>query len=138
MSKEIRFSTVASELDVPMIVEFIQLSYWGAGRRQQEIETSIKHSICFGAYDNSQQVGFARVVTDQAFFGFLVDVFVLEEYRRLGIGKKLIRYVLDDPRLASIRRFMLATKDAHSLYEANGFQRLTLEDQQNLMRLVPQ
>ena len=138
MRKSFEYSSEASRLDVPLIVEFIQSSYWGAGRTQQEIETSLKHSICFGVYDVNKQVGFARVVTDQAFFGFLADVFVIEEYRGLGIGKKLVRYVLDDSRLASIRRFMLATKDAHSLYEAYGFQRLTPEDQQNLMRLVPQ
>jgi N-acetylglutamate synthase-like GNAT family acetyltransferase len=121
-----------------MIVEFIQSSYWGAGRTQQEIETSIDHSICFGVYDGNKQVGFARVVTDQAFFGFLADVFLVEEYRGHGLGKKLVHYVMSDPRLASIRRFMLATKDAHSLYEAYGFQQLSEEDQQSLMRLVPQ
>jgi N-acetylglutamate synthase-like GNAT family acetyltransferase len=135
MNDTFEISSEKTLLDIPFIVAFIQSSYWGGDRSEQEIRTSLKHSLCFGVYLNQKQIGFARVVTDQAFFGFLADVFIIEDYRGLGYGQKLVKFVMKDKRLQSIRRFMLATKDAHSLYESYGFERLNAEDQENLMRL---
>jgi GNAT superfamily N-acetyltransferase len=84
--------------------------------------------LCFGAYADGRQVGFARVVTDYAGFGYLADVFVLPGWRGRGIGKRLMRFVLAHPQLQTLRRFLLATRDAHGLYAEFGFAALTSPD----------
>ena len=92
------------------------------------VDRSIDNSLCFGAYDGDRQVGFARVVTDTATFGHLMDVFVISEYRGRGIGKDLMRAVMSHPDLQGLRKFTLHTADAHSLYEQFGFRRVRGED----------
>jgi GNAT superfamily N-acetyltransferase len=85
------------------------------------VDRSIDNSLCFGAYDGDEQVGFARVVTDSATFAYLGDVFVVEAHRGRGLGKKLVEAVMAHPDVQGVRRFMLATGDAHSLYAQFGF-----------------
>jgi GNAT superfamily N-acetyltransferase len=85
------------------------------------VDRSIDNSVCFGLYDGEQQVGFARVVTDAATFAYLGDVFVLEPHRGRGLGKRLMEAVMAHPDVQGVRRFMLATADAHALYEQFGF-----------------
>ncbi|HXR46058.1 MAG TPA: GNAT family N-acetyltransferase [Candidatus Limnocylindrales bacterium] len=99
-------------------------SYWAQGVSPEMVNRSLEHSLCFGVYQAGQQVGFARVVTDFATFAWLADVFVVEDKRGQGIGKKLVAAVLGHPRLQGLRRFMLGTRDAFGLYARFGFQSL--------------
>lgn len=103
-------------------------SYWAQGIPQQIVKDSIKGSVCFAAYDNGKQIAYARVITDNATFGYLADVFVLEPYRGKGISKQLMKFIMDYPACKKFRRFMLATKDAHALYEKFGFKPLAFPD----------
>lgn len=110
-------------LDRPMIHRYLsQDSYWAAGIPRHLVDRSIDHSLCFGAYLAAQQVGFARVITDGATFGYLADVFVLPEFRRRGISRRLMQAVMAHPDTQGLRRLMLATRDAHDLYTSFGFQ----------------
>jgi GNAT superfamily N-acetyltransferase len=114
-------STDRTRLDVALVHEFLRTSYWAEGRLRSVVERSIEHSLCFGVYHGGRQVAFARVVSDRAVFAYLMDVFVVPEFRGRGIAKALMRAVLDHPDLQNLRMFLLATKDAHGLYEQFGF-----------------
>jgi len=92
------------------------------------VDRSIDNSLCFGAYEGDDQIGFARVVTDSATYAHLMDVFVLSEHRGRSIGKELMRAVMSHPDLQGLRKFTLHTADAHSLYEQFGFHRVEGED----------
>ena len=119
-------STDKNLLDLPAIHDYLSnRSYWAKGRSLEEVRTIVEHSLCFGMYnDQGALMGFARVLTDRVAFAYLMDVFILEEFRNLGLGKELVRHTLDSPELKGVRRLMLMTKDAHGLYEQFGF-RLT-------------
>jgi len=117
-------STNRARLDVALVHEFLRTSYWAEGRGRSVVERSIEHSLCFGVYQGGRQVAFARVVSDRAVFAYLMDVFVVPEFRGRGISKALMRAVLDHPDLQNLRLFLLATKDAHGLYERFGFRPL--------------
>src|SRR5687767_9642192 len=122
---EFEISTDRQRLDRGMIHEFLSReSYWAQGRSLEVVNRGIEHSLSFGIYRGPQQIGFARVVTDYATFAWLADVFVLEEYRRQGLGKWLIEVILAHPQLQGFRRWALATKDAHELYRSFGFNEL--------------
>jgi len=99
-------------------------SYWCPGVPRDVVERSIDGSLCFGAYERDEQIGFARVVTDGATFAYLGDVFVIAEHRRRGIGRALVKEVMERPELQGLRLFLLATADAHGLYEQFGFKLL--------------
>ncbi len=99
-------------------------SYWAQGRTLEQTETAIANSVCFGAYEDGRQAAFARVVTDHATFAYLGDVFVMPEFQGRGIGKRLMRAIIEHPELQGLRRWILATRDAHSLYEKFGFHSL--------------
>jgi GNAT superfamily N-acetyltransferase len=122
---ELEISTDPARLDIDLIHEFLQSSYWARGRRRSVVERSIRHSLCFGVYRVGRQVAFARVVSDRAVFAYLMDVFVVPECRGHGISKALMRAVLDHPDLQNLRVFLLATRDAHGLYAQFGFRPLT-------------
>src|SRR5215468_1015070 len=124
MGTDFEISTDPSRLEIDVIHEFLRGSYWAEGRRRSVVERSIKHSLCFGVYLAGRQVAFARVVTDRAVFAYLMDVFVLPEFRGRGISKALIRAVLEHPELQNLRVFLLATRDAHGLYAQFGFRPL--------------
>jgi len=111
-----------------VVCEFLQNSYWASGRRRSVIERSMKNSLCFGAYLSGRQVAFARVVSDRAVFAYLMDVFVLPEFRGRGISKALMRAILEHPDLQNLRVFLLATRDAHGLYSTFGFRPLEEPD----------
>ena len=115
-------STDQSRLDIPMIYRFLsEQSSWAVGISRPIVERAIENSLCFGAYIDGRQIGFARVITDFATFANLVDVFVVPEYRGHGYGKQLVAAVLRHPSLQRLRRFTLATTDAQGLYERFGF-----------------
>ncbi|MBQ4852749.1 GNAT family N-acetyltransferase [Pseudoalteromonas sp. MMG012] len=98
-----------------------QRSYWSKGIDKSLLKRALQHSLCFALVDDKQLLAFGRVVTDHATFANLLDVFVLEQYRGQGLGKKLIDAVMTHPDLQTLRRFTLATKDAHGLYQQFGF-----------------
>jgi GNAT superfamily N-acetyltransferase len=118
----IEFSTDRNRLDVTMIHAFLaNESYWVPGISRASVEKCIEHSLCFGAYLNGRQIGFARAVTDYVRYAHLLDVFVLPEFRGRGIGKLLIENILANPELRTIARYTLGTQDAHGLYAKYGF-----------------
>jgi len=119
---DLRISTDKAELDIPLIHRFLSKeTYWAKGIPLGVVQASIEHSLCFGGYLAENQVAFARVVSDYATFANLVDVFVLPEHRGKGYGKTLMDAVFSHPRLQGLRRFTLATGDAHGLYAQYGF-----------------
>ncbi len=119
---EYTVSTDRARLDVDLIHRFLsEESYWAPGIPRDVVERALDNSICFGAYRGEEQVAFAPVVTDRATFAYLADVFVLEEHRGRGLSGWLMEAVLSHPELQGLRRWMLATADAHGLYERYGF-----------------
>lgn len=108
-------------LDVDAIHAFLQTSYWAVDIPRGVVARAIENSFCFGLYQGESQVGFARVITDYTTFAYLADVFVLEAHRKKGLSKWLVEVIMREPRLQGLRRFMLATRDAHGLYERFGF-----------------
>jgi GNAT superfamily N-acetyltransferase len=121
-------STDPARLDLTLIHDFLSRSYWAHSISGSVVEKSISGSICFGVYAGSRQVGFARVVTDRATFAYLADVFIVEVHRRKGLSKLLMEAILSHPDLQGLRRFLLATKDAHGLYEKFGFRPLAVPE----------
>ncbi len=119
---EYLITTDPSRLDVVLIHNFLSNeSYWAVGRSVEVVKRSLDNSLCFGIYRKTEQVGFARVVTDFATFAWLADVFVVSEHRGRGLAKWLVEVILTHPDLQGFRRWVLATKDAHSLYAQFGF-----------------
>ena len=114
-------STDPTRLQPAAIHAYLTRSYWSPGIPQEVVERAIANSLCFGIYLGQAQVGFARVVTDKATFAYLADVYVLEEHRGQGLSKRLVRTILAHPELQGLRRFLLATRDAHTLYAQFGF-----------------
>jgi GNAT superfamily N-acetyltransferase len=114
-------STDKRKLDIDVVHGFLCRSYWAEGIPREVVERSIEHSLPFGVYKGEQQIGFARVVTDYATFAYIGDVFILEEYRGLGLSKWLMHAVVEHPALQDLRRWMLLTRDAHGLYRKVGF-----------------
>jgi GNAT superfamily N-acetyltransferase len=111
-----------ARLDLDVIHGFLAQSYWAKSIPKALVERSIRNSLCWGVYHEPVQVGFARIVTDQATFAYLCDVFVLPEHRGLGLSKALVAAILAHPDLQGLRRWNLVTIDAHALYESFGFQ----------------
>lgn len=126
---ELRITTDPAELDVDVIHRFLsEQSYWARGIPRAVVEKSLEHSLCFGGFLDGEQVAFARVISDYATFANLVDVFVLPEHRGKGYSKALMQAVLTHPDLQGLRRFTLATSDAHALYTQFGFKPLMKPD----------
>ncbi|MEF3301691.1 GNAT family N-acetyltransferase [Paenibacillus sp. GYB003] len=130
--QELIISDDKSLLDLDTIFEFLSKSYWANKRSKETIEKSIRNSICYGAYFQNKQVGFARVVTDGATMYWLCDVFIDETCRGKGIGKKLVETIVNSEPLRNLTG-LLGTKDAHGLYEQFGFQ----SDREKMMRRLP-
>ena len=117
-----RITTETAELDLPLIHRFLsEHTYWAKGIPFALVQRSIDHSLCFGGFLGKSQVAFARVISDYTTFANLVDVFVLPEHRGKGHGKSLMDAVFAHPQLQGLRRFTLATGDAHRLYAQYGF-----------------
>lgn len=124
----ISVSTDKTKLDVPFIQNFLKDIYWATGRTIDEVQTTIDSSVCFGIYLDDVQIGFARVITDYVVFGYLMDVFIAEEYRGKGYSSILISAMMNEPILKNIKIWRLATSDAHYLYKKFGFKALAHPD----------
>ncbi|PBQ32616.1 GNAT family N-acetyltransferase [Sphingobacteriaceae bacterium] len=116
------FSNDKKKLQIDVIHTYLSKeSYWAQNISIELVEKTIAGSECFGIYQGYALIGFARVITDLASFGYLADVFVLEEHRGKGLSKELIAFIMNYEPVTKFRRFMLATKDAHGLYAQFGF-----------------
>ncbi len=113
-----------ARLDLAVIHGYLSSSYWSPGVPLEVVTRAVRHSLCFGVYHEGAQVGFARVVPDRASFAYLADVFILEAHRGQGLSKQLMRAIMAHEDLQGLRRFMLATRDAHGLYRQFGFESL--------------
>lgn len=124
-AEPLRVSTLPAEVDLDMVHGFLQReSYWAHGIPRATLERALAHSLCYSGFAEGRQIAFARVVTDQATFANLLDVFVLPDWRGRGYARQLLAAVLADLRLQGLRRFTLMTADAHGLYEQFGFKPL--------------
>lgn len=115
-------STEPNRIDVGLVHKFLaEDSYWSKGIPLPTVEKAIANSLCFGVYQDEQQVGFARIVTDKSTFALVADVFVLPAHRGKGLSKWLMHEVMNHSELRGLRRLLLLTSDAHSLYAQYGF-----------------
>lgn len=117
----ITISTDKNQLDINFIHVFISNTYWAKGRTIAEVKTCIDNSLNFGIYLNNQQIGYARVVTDNVAFAYLMDVFIIEQHQKQGYSTQLMEFILNYSELKSIKVWRLATTDAHYLYQKFGF-----------------
>jgi GNAT superfamily N-acetyltransferase len=129
MSTDYTISTDKSQLDLIRIYEFLtHQSYWARDRSLETVQKSIENSLCFGVYQNTELVGFGRVVTDYSVFAWLLDIFIIKEHRGKGLGKLLVEAIITHQDLRLVKRWMLGTQDAHSLYYQYGFRELNEPD----------
>ena len=123
-------------LDVEVIHQYLsEESYWAKGIPYATVQKSITHSLCFGMYEAGKQIGLARLITDRTAFAYLCDVFILPSHQGKGLGKWLMQTVHAHPDLQGLRRWMLATRDAHGLYAQFGWQHFTEEQSKRFMQL---
>ena len=114
--------TEKSRLQFDAIQKFLsEEAYWAKTRTPEQTQTAIENSVCFGLYHNDRQIGFARVISDMATFAYIGDVFVLQEFRGRGLSKWLMETIIAHSDLQGLRRWLLATHDAHGLYRQFGF-----------------
>lgn len=121
-------STSRHRIDLDAVHGFLHDAYWCRGIPREIVARAIEHSLVFGLYHRNTQVGFARVVTDRATFAYVCDVFVLPEHRGRGLGRWLMETVMSYHALQGLRRWVLATRDAHDLYRTVGFDALASPD----------
>jgi GNAT superfamily N-acetyltransferase len=126
LEKGFKISTDQNLLDFEMIYQYLsEDSYWAKGISAETVKKALANSFCFGVYKQNTQVGLARVITDKATFAYICDVFVLPGHRGLGLSKWLLQTITEHPELQGLRRWALATADAHGLYIQFGFTQLT-------------
>jgi len=119
-------STDKKLLDIELIYNYLNNdSYWAKGIQRERLEKAIQNSMCFGVYNHDLFAGFARVVTDNATFAYLCDVFILPEFRKKDLSKWLMQTIVKHPDLQGLRRWSLATADAHGLYAQFGFSQIS-------------
>ena len=114
-------STDKDKINLPTVYEFLKTNYWATDRSFQQVEDSIKNSLCFGVYDQTNQIGFARVISDYTTFAYLADVFILPSYRNRGLGKWLLDSIVNIELLKNVGSWLLLTNDTQQLYEQVGF-----------------
>ena len=136
-ARSVEISTDRDRIDTDLVHDFLsRQSDWAAGIQRGTLERSLHNSLVFGAYtSDGRQVGFARAITDYATFAHIADVFVLPDWRRQGLGKRLVEAVLTHPKLQGLRRWSLATRDRHGLYARYGF--MPLAEPEIHMELCP-
>ncbi|MGB7196630.1 MAG: GNAT family N-acetyltransferase [Collimonas pratensis] len=118
-------STDSARFDMAVIHGFLTRSYWAQGIDEPTVRRALENSLCFGVFHGERQIGFARVVTDRATFAYLADVFIIDEFRSRGLAKWLMEVISAHADLQHLRRWLLATRDAHELYRQYGFAALS-------------
>jgi len=126
--EDYRISTDKSQINLAYVHQFLSHSYWAQNIPVEVVRRSVEGSLCFAVLYEQEQIGFARVITDEATFAYLADVFIDERFRGMGLSKWLMEVILGYPGLQGLRRFLLATRDAHGLYRQFGFASLTFAD----------
>jgi GNAT superfamily N-acetyltransferase len=121
-------TTDKNKIDIAYVHWFLTHSYWAEGIPVETVQRSVEGALCFSVVYLNHQVGFARVITDEATFAYLADVFIDENFRGKGLSKWLMETILHYPGLQGLRRWMLATRDAHGLYAQFGFTSLLHTD----------
>lgn len=122
---EFYISSDRQELDVLKIHQAVKDSYWGEYRNMEMTQLTIDNSMCFGVYTKEgEQVGIARVLTDKVVFAYIMDVLIFDGFRGKGLGKKLMEHIMEHPQIKQVQTIALKTKDAHSLYEPFGFEKV--------------
>lgn len=124
MSQEYQISSDKNVMDADAIHSYLSRSYWSKNVPHHIVSKAIENSLCFGVFHNESQVGFARLITDSATFAYLADVYILEAHRGKGLSQKMMEAIINHPQLQGLRRMVLATSDAHTLYEKFGFKQL--------------
>lgn len=125
MIENYRISTNKNDMNIKSIHSYLTSSYWASGVNVKTIQLAIDNSLCFGIFQQKEQVGFARLITDCATFAYLADVYILEKHRGKGLSKWMLKEIIEHPQLQGLRRIVLATRDAHSLYQKFGFTKLS-------------
>ncbi len=122
---EFYISEDKAKLDIEKVHKEIKATYWGGYRSPEETKRTIDNSICFGLFNSDdEQIGFARLLTDSVVFAYIMDVVIFDPYKGRGLGKMLIKHIMDRPDVQTVKTVALKTKDAHTLYEAFGFERV--------------
>ncbi|MGM8363280.1 GNAT family N-acetyltransferase [Flavobacterium sp. ARAG 55.4] len=130
----IEIKTGFENMDINAVHQFLSKeSYWAKGIPMEMVSVALKNSFCVGLFEDEKQIGFARLVTDYATFGYLADVYILKEYREKGLSKMMIKYIIKLEFVQGLRRTLLATLDAHSLYRQLGFE--SPENPERLMEI---
>ena len=120
-----RITTDRAAVDLDVVHGVLTTSYWSPGISRKRVERAVANSLCASAFDDAdRQIGFARAVTDYASFSYLADVFVVPDHQGRGLARRLVAALLDHPEMATIRKWMLSTRDAHGVYETLGFHAL--------------
>lgn len=122
-------------LDLDFIHGFLSETYWARGISKEVVARSLDHSLCFILFHAGRPIGFARLVTDRATFAYLADVFIIVSYRGKALGRWMVQCIMAHPEVQGLRRWMLATRDAHEFYEELGFQRIRCPER--FMEYVP-
>ncbi|MEY2499446.1 MAG: hypothetical protein QOD12_3002 [Verrucomicrobiota bacterium] len=117
-------TTDPARLDEDAIYAYLSRVYWANTRTRDAVGRSLKNSLCFGLFEGVSQIGMARVISDYATFAYVCDVYVVEAYQGKGLGTWLMNVVMAHPELQGLRRWLLATRDAHELYRKSGFKEL--------------
>ena len=128
MDPNIQISTDKSLLDVDKVHQEIKNSYWGGYRSVEQTKRTIENSICYGVYKSKEQIGFARVLTDEVVLAHIMDVIIFKEYKGKGLGKILMEHILKDGRVKEVLSITLKTKDAHTFYGKYGFKKVGNSD----------
>lgn len=136
MAEPIELDDDRTRIDVACVQRWLASSYWSPGIERDVLERAIAGSHCLGAYREGEQIGFARAITDHATFAWIADVWVDEAERGQGLGRRMVRWFIDHPSFAGIRRVALTTADAHGVYAGLGFTPL-LRPQRYMERLSP-
>ncbi|HEX6916371.1 MAG TPA: GNAT family N-acetyltransferase [Chitinophagaceae bacterium] len=135
--KDYHVSTESAEMDIDMLHAYLSVeSYWAKGIPKDILQRAIRHSLCFGVFHYNQQVGFARVISDQATFAYLADVFIIDSHRGKGLAKLMMGVIDAHPSLQGLRRWMLVTRDAHGLYKQFGWNAVPEEHHGRIMQRV--
>ena len=129
----ITFSKNKEEMNVEYIHAYLTKSYWNEGISIEKVQKCIDNSINFGIFLDEKQIGYARVLTDFVRFAYLMDVFIGEDFQGKGYGKQLMKYLFEDEDIKQLPGMLLATKDAHTLYEKFGFKRFSEENKNRFM-----